>query len=130
MRRRKALLLILFFPDHLSDPNNKHSVFCAVLADCAVFFTVGRDGACADAVHRAFRNGTVIFVKPHLAGVWIGDIEHKLRLTDASAAAQLANAADSMKYALIVISTVPMLILYPFVQKFFDKGVMMGSLKG
>ena len=52
------------------------------------------------------------------------------QMTDASAAAQLANAADSMKYALIVISTVPMLILYPFVQKFFDKGVMMGSLKG
>ena len=52
------------------------------------------------------------------------------QLTDPSAAAHLANVADSMKYALIVISTVPMLILYPFVQKFFDKGVMMGSLKG
>lgn len=52
------------------------------------------------------------------------------QMTDPSAAAQLANAADTMKYALIVISTVPMLILYPFVQKFFDKGVMMGSLKG
>lgn len=52
------------------------------------------------------------------------------QMTDPSAAAQLANAADTMKYALIVISTVPMLILYPCVQKFFDKGVMMGSLKG
>ena len=52
------------------------------------------------------------------------------QMTDPSAAAQLANAADTMKYALIVISTVPMLILYPFVNKFFDKGVMMGSLKG
>lgn len=52
------------------------------------------------------------------------------QMMDPSAAAQLANAADTMKYALIVISTVPMLILYPFVQKFFDKGVMMGSLKG
>lgn len=52
------------------------------------------------------------------------------QMTDPSAAAQLANAADTMKYALIVISTAPMLILYPCVQKFFDKGVMMGSLKG
>jgi len=52
------------------------------------------------------------------------------QFTDPSAAAQLANVAESMKYALIVISTLPMLILYPFVQKFFDKGVMMGSLKG
>lgn len=37
---------------------------------------------------------------------------------------------DSMKYALIVVSTVPILCLFPFVQKFFDKGVMMGALKG
>lgn len=42
---------------------------------------------------------------------------------------QAANA-DLMKYALIVVSAAPMVILYPFVQKFFDKGVMMGSLKG
>lgn len=52
------------------------------------------------------------------------------QFSDPAAAAQLANVAESMKYALIVISTLPMLILYPFVQKFFDKGVMMGSLKG
>ena len=42
---------------------------------------------------------------------------------------QAANA-DLMKYALIVVSAVPMIIIYPFVQKFFEKGVMMGSLKG
>ena len=52
------------------------------------------------------------------------------QMTDPSAAAQLANAADTMKYALIVISTAPMLVLFSTVQKFFDKGVMMGSLKG
>lgn len=38
--------------------------------------------------------------------------------------------ADLLKYALVVISVAPMLILYPFVQKFFVKGVMIGSLKG
>ena len=43
---------------------------------------------------------------------------------------QMANAIDSMRYSLIVVSTVPMLILYPFVQKFFDKGVTLGSIKG
>lgn len=37
--------------------------------------------------------------------------------------------AESMKYALIVVSSVPMLILYPFLQKFFVKGVMIGSVK-
>jgi len=35
-----------------------------------------------------------------------------------------------MKYSLIVVSTVPMLVIYPFLQKFFAKGVMVGSVKG
>ena len=38
--------------------------------------------------------------------------------------------ADVLKYSLIVVSTVPILCVYPFVQKYFVKGVMIGSLKG
>ncbi len=37
---------------------------------------------------------------------------------------------QTMKYAIIVVSTVPMLIAYPFVQKHFIKGVMIGAVKG
>lgn len=37
---------------------------------------------------------------------------------------------EVMKYAVIVVSTVPMLIFYPFVQKYFEKGVMIGGVKG
>lgn len=38
--------------------------------------------------------------------------------------------ADLIKYGAIIISSVPMLILYPFVQKHFVQGVMIGALKG
>ncbi|MFC6465725.1 carbohydrate ABC transporter permease [Marinilactibacillus sp. GCM10026970] len=38
--------------------------------------------------------------------------------------------ADQIKYAVIIVSTLPILIVYPFIQKYFDKGVMIGSLKG
>ena len=34
-----------------------------------------------------------------------------------------------MKYSLIIISSIPVLIIYPFVQKHFVKGVMIGSVK-
>ena len=36
----------------------------------------------------------------------------------------------AMKYAIILVASVPMLILYPFVQKYFTKGVMVGAIKG
>ena len=35
-----------------------------------------------------------------------------------------------IRYAVIVVSSLPLLIVYPFVQKYFDKGVMIGSVKG
>ena len=44
--------------------------------------------------------------------------------------AQLQDGTQQIKYALIVISTVPVLILYFIVQKYFEKGVMVGSIKG
>ncbi len=37
---------------------------------------------------------------------------------------------DLLKYSLIVVASLPVLIIYPFVQKYFVKGVMIGSLKG
>lgn len=38
--------------------------------------------------------------------------------------------AESIKYATIVVATVPILTVYPFLQKYFVKGVMIGSIKG
>ena len=38
--------------------------------------------------------------------------------------------AESMKYSVIVIASLPLLVLYPFVQKYFVQGVMVGAVKG
>lgn len=43
---------------------------------------------------------------------------------------RLQQLRESMKYGLIVLSSLPLLIVYPFLQRFFVKGVMMGSIKG
>ncbi|MDR0450648.1 MAG: carbohydrate ABC transporter permease, partial [Treponema sp.] len=37
---------------------------------------------------------------------------------------------ESIKYATIIVSTIPILIVYPFLQKYFVKGVMLGAIKG
>ena len=52
------------------------------------------------------------------------------QFSDPALLAKLSGAAEVMKYSLIIVATVPMLIIYPCVQKFFEKGVMVGSLKG
>jgi putative aldouronate transport system permease protein len=38
--------------------------------------------------------------------------------------------AEGIKYSVIVVSSLPVLVLYPFVQKHFVKGVMIGAVKG
>ncbi|MDR0568947.1 MAG: carbohydrate ABC transporter permease [Spirochaetaceae bacterium] len=51
-------------------------------------------------------------------------------ISDPEAQLRLAEAAAVIKYALIVVTLIPVIIIYPFVQKYFVKGVMIGSVKG
>lgn len=51
-------------------------------------------------------------------------------VSDPEMQARLAEEVVVIKYTMIVISLVPVLIIYPFVQKYFVKGVMIGSSKG
>ena len=37
---------------------------------------------------------------------------------------------DLVKYCVMVVSTLPVICIYPFIQKYFEKGVMIGSIKG
>lgn len=43
---------------------------------------------------------------------------------------EMKKIAEMIKYATIIISSLPLIIMYPFFQKYFDKGIMAGSLKG
>ena len=51
-------------------------------------------------------------------------------LMDEEMLMQMQNLRDVLKFAIIVVSTAPLLCAYPFVQRYFVKGVMIGSLKG
>ncbi|MBO4367422.1 MAG: carbohydrate ABC transporter permease [Clostridia bacterium] len=48
----------------------------------------------------------------------------------AESEADMRRVAEAIKYAVIIVSTFPMLCLYPFAQKYFAKGVMLGAIKG
>ncbi|MPQ44419.1 carbohydrate ABC transporter permease [Clostridium tarantellae] len=49
---------------------------------------------------------------------------------DAISAAEQQRIADMLKYGIIIVSSLPVLCMYPFVQKYFVKGMMIGSVKG
>jgi putative aldouronate transport system permease protein len=50
--------------------------------------------------------------------------------TDALKQVERQQLAESLKYSLIVVTTLPVLIIYPFVQRFFVQGMLVGSVKG
>jgi putative aldouronate transport system permease protein len=58
-------------------------------------------------------------------------LQYRFLETGASnASTETQRIADAMKYAIIIISTVPVMCFYPFIQKYFTKGVMIGAVKG
>ena len=50
--------------------------------------------------------------------------------TEAKTAAEMQQLAGVIKYSVMIVSTLPIIIVYPFLQRFFVKGVMIGSIKG
>lgn len=51
-------------------------------------------------------------------------------MTTGAAAVEAKQMADLIKYAVIVVSSAPIMCMYPFVQKYFNQGVMIGAVKG
>lgn len=51
-------------------------------------------------------------------------------MTNIENALEAQRIVEIMKYGLIIVSSIPVLIVYPFIQKHFNQGVMIGSVKG
>ena len=51
-------------------------------------------------------------------------------VSDMQSTAQRAQLAELLKYATIIISSIPLLVMYPFFQRYFDSGIMAGAVKG
>ena len=59
----------------------------------------------------------------------LGNVDMTM-ITDAATLEKMQGLSNLLKYAVIVVASLPMMCIYPFVQKHFVKGVMIGSLKG
>lgn len=51
-------------------------------------------------------------------------------IADIQSMAEMSKISELLKYSTIVVSSLPLLVMYPFFQKYFDKGIMVGSIKG
>ena len=51
-------------------------------------------------------------------------------VSDMQSTAERAQLAELLKYATIIISSLPLLLMYPFFQRYFDSGIMAGAVKG
>ena len=56
-------------------------------------------------------------------------LANQTNLSGSASFTQLA-LQEQIKYASIVVTTIPLVVMYPFLQKYFDKGVMIGAIKG
>lgn len=65
-----------------------------------------------------------------LRNILLKNVLSENMITDFGGAANYSHASEIIKYGLIIVSSIPMMIVYPFVQKHFVKGVMIGSIKG
>lgn len=59
-----------------------------------------------------------------------GQMASMMESGDTTGMARRIMEAESIKYAVVIIANLPVLLLYPFLQKYFVKGVLVGSLKG
>lgn len=101
----------------------------AVIAVIALFSSVGHWNAYFDAL--IYLNDRTLYpLQLILREILVLNQIDAAMILDPQYQEALVNMADTLKYALIVVATVPILCVYPFIQKYFVKGVMIGSIKG
>lgn len=101
----------------------------AVIAVITLYYAVGHWNAYFDAMIYLNRKETYP-LQIILRDILIANQISSNDIVDDAILAGKQGMADLLKYSLIIVSSLPIICMYPFVQKYFVKGVMIGSIKG
>jgi ABC-type glycerol-3-phosphate transport system permease component len=99
-----------------------------IIAVLTLFYAVGHWNSYFDAM--LYLRSQSLFNIQLVLRIAISNITQLMSETGTTAQQQALARAEASKYVVIVISMLPVLIIYPFVQKHFIKGIMIGAIKG
>ena len=104
-----------------------------ILATIAIFGAVGHWNSFTDSLI-LMQNNSSLFTLQHLLYNYLNAASNIEGQISSGAEAQqfLASMANSkvMKYTVSMVSVIPILLVYPFMQRYFEKGIMLGAVKG
>lgn len=100
-----------------------------VLAVMVLFYSNGHWNQFFNAIIY-LRNAEMYPLQVILRNILLKNILTDNMIIEFGGAANYSHTSEIIKYGLIIVSSIPMMLMYPFVQKYFVKGVMIGSVKG
>ena len=100
-----------------------------ILAVLVLYYGVAKWNSYFDAMIY-LKNQTLVPLQIVLRDILILNQVDYTMISDASAIAAQRGLTDLLKYSTIVVASLPVLCIYPFVQKYFIKGVVVGAVKG
>ena len=105
-----------------------------ILATIAIFGAVGHWNSFTDSLI-LMQNAPELFTLQHRLYIYLNTTSNlgSLMSTGGSAAAAAAQAAMStkvLKYTISMVTVIPILVVYPFMNRYFEKGIMLGAVKG
>ena len=101
----------------------------ALIAIMILFYGVGHWNAFFNALIY-LRDKKLFPLQLVLRGILVDSQMLAEMVKDQDMLSEYQRLTEVIKYALIIVASLPLLIVYPFVQKYFVKGIMIGSLKG
>jgi len=101
----------------------------AIIAVMALFYGVGHWNGFFDALI-FLRSRELVPLQIVLRDILITVQLQSSMMDDAETASLMQRISEQIKYGVIIVATVPILMAYPFLQRYFVKGVMIGAIKG